>query len=959
MSQQQQTILRVSYNNTTGITEYEVLDTYNEIPIRITRSFAELQDISKKNSDTAINVKLPGSKINNKFFENYFDVDVNLFKFNVLNKVSCQVLINDEPYFTGYLRLNEVTITNTEVEYDVSLYNIIGNLYADIGNNLLQDLDFNDPDYTFNHTFNQGQVTANWYNSNFGLDREQPLTHIYPVVHNGYIYTGNTVNFTGGTADDQTRLYTSSPILAGAYTSTAAAISAGVKPYRINSPNQGLIDNQLKPAISVWNILQLIFKTYGYTIKSDFMNTPWMKTLYMYGYFSSNATKFSYQINEIPTLPPESCEIIFKPNSGLTAFDVIVVQKGTGIPCFCSEQIDFIYWVKQRYVPFIFPTNIYYLVQDKVVPQTSGTTINLPQTPPPNSIIYRRYDGWYYSSVGVADISELKYNPVAINDFVQFEDGDFVNFSQVIDPQFRQIDFLSSIAKKFNLIFIPDPDVPNGIIIEPYTYYVGTGNIYDWTDKISMDSGVTVEPALNNIDSYLVFSDSEDGDYGNITFKNTNNRIYGQKFESNNTDFKSSTGETKTFFGPQIFRQWDTPDQLPNGGIDFPLGINYAGTTNTQDVNDQQIVHYQYTGVKTKPKLMWFLQGNNVLNQYADSGVTYNATYSATTYTAWVHDSNGQSGFGFENIPIMSNAMPIGMSDQYKINNDSLSLLFNAEQLAYIDVSTYTTYTYNDCYDYFYANRVNNLYNPNTRFLKGKFQLSLSDYKNLKPQDIIKIKDQYFTWNKISNFNVTNTELTDVELVQYNLKVNTYPTRYFKYYYCDDFLTCYVLKTDFTNPNLLYTNFGWSVLYDHNCGIIYGQNQPSGYTSTFFVTSGATDYYIPYFIEEINQDEYENGGCLDYTCDKLLMHIYGEQDGPFWNNMPTYYFNSGGTISGMNLFKDCSTFNTIKTSAGIRTASSTIFGLPDCAPPTATYSILAETTEVLNTEINQNIQIEH
>ena len=32
---------------------------------------------------------------------------------------------------------------------------------------------------------------------------------------------------------------------------------------------------------------KLIFKTYGYTIKSDFFNTPWMKTLYMYGYFKS------------------------------------------------------------------------------------------------------------------------------------------------------------------------------------------------------------------------------------------------------------------------------------------------------------------------------------------------------------------------------------------------------------------------------------------------------------------------------------------------------------------------------------------------------------------------------------------------------------------------------------------------------------------------------------------------
>lgn len=333
MSSQQQTILRVSYNNTTGTTEYTVLDTFSSIPIKITRSFAELQDISKKNSDTALNVKLPGSKRNNKFFENFFDVDAQSFRFNPLKRVTCQVLINDEAYFSGYLRLNEITITNTEVEYDVSLFSTVGTLFADIGNNLLKDLDFDDVDYTFNHTFNLGQVTGKYYESNFGLNQEKPYSFIYPVVHNGYLYSGNTVNFTGGTADDQTRLYTSSPLLAGAYTTSAAAYSAGVKPYRINSPGQGLIDNQLKPALSIWNLIKLILKTYGYSIKSDFMNTPWMKTLYMYGYFSSSATKFSYTIDSIPTLPPSSCDIIFKPTTGLTSFDVIVVQAGTGVPC--------------------------------------------------------------------------------------------------------------------------------------------------------------------------------------------------------------------------------------------------------------------------------------------------------------------------------------------------------------------------------------------------------------------------------------------------------------------------------------------------------------------------------------------------------------------------------------------------------------------------------------------------
>ncbi len=36
----------------------------------------------------------------------------------------------------------------------------------------------------------------------------------------------------------------------------------------------GLRDNQLKPALSIWSLIKLIFKTYGYTLSGDFFNSP-------------------------------------------------------------------------------------------------------------------------------------------------------------------------------------------------------------------------------------------------------------------------------------------------------------------------------------------------------------------------------------------------------------------------------------------------------------------------------------------------------------------------------------------------------------------------------------------------------------------------------------------------------------------------------------------------------------
>ena len=78
MGQQQQTILRVQ-TNFGGFSNYVVLDTYSAIPIKVQKSYAELQDVTKKNTDYTINFQIPGSKTNNAFFNNFFDVDTQSF----------------------------------------------------------------------------------------------------------------------------------------------------------------------------------------------------------------------------------------------------------------------------------------------------------------------------------------------------------------------------------------------------------------------------------------------------------------------------------------------------------------------------------------------------------------------------------------------------------------------------------------------------------------------------------------------------------------------------------------------------------------------------------------------------------------------------------------------------------------------------------------------------------------
>jgi len=954
MATQQQTVLRVQFDNVntnTGITQYEFLDLYGDIPIKINKSFAELQDISKRNSDYSIGLQLPGSKKNNKFFENFFEVDTQSLYFNATKRVPCQVLLNDEAYFTGYMRLNKTSVMESKVEYDVTLYSSIGDLFGKIGNNLLNELDFNDNEYRFNHTFDQYAVTDNFDKSIFAADTKYPIPYFYPIVHNGYEYSGDTVNLSGGTATDQTRLYTTSGPLSG-YTSQAAAWAAGVKQYRLNSPGQGILDNQLKPALNIYSLIQLIFKTYGYSISSDFFNTPWFKSLYMYGYFSSDRTKFGYNMPTISVLPLEGVQVVlvetFVDSSEYPCgtqyiktdrtYTIYVVKSDSGIPCYCSEDINVV--LDFRQYP-CFGGTVDYSVTVNIPANSTGTTYSWVSNQfvdcgagCPYSLEYTQNFGLNTSASNVSESPVgLAYLPVPVGTFVTYVDGDTIDFSLVISNTIKQIDLLSSIAKKFNLVFVPDPNNKNQIIIEPYNFYIGTGDIHDWSDKISWDRGFTVEPALNYIESQLTLTDLEDGDYGNKEFKDRNNRIYGQNNVYNPTDFKSQEKKIDTIFSPELIRTWDE-------NIALPLGINYAGSTQTVTSGGSESLAYIYKGLKTKPKLMFWLGGFNPFLNIVSESFPFTPATPFISYNVWVSDSDANVSGRFEYIPIISHTTPIGNSDSNKdftrgFESDSLCNLFNSEEPVSIGTTTsYNAYTENDIYSVFYQNRIDNLYDPNTRFLSGYFNLKYNDIKNLKANDLIKINEQYFTWNKIDGFNLTNPELTKVELIQANNNPSEYPTRYFAYYYCDNPSVCYKFKTDFTNSNLRDTNYYWSVLYDYYIGILGGS--ASGFTSSFQDIQSLTSKYIPYYMYEITKDDYDTSSCTNWDCDTLHNYIYNESSYPFTYHMPGFWFNSGTTRQGLNVYIGCTDFNDDAIAWGILTGSSTYHGSGLCLTPTPT-----------------------
>jgi hypothetical protein len=192
------------------------LDLYRNEPVLLSLSFAELQDITKKNSNFSKAFSLPGSKKNNQVFIFFYDLNSSPTDFNPNNKFDASLMWDGYEIMVGSIRLNGVTIADNEIIYQVTFYNQVGNLMANIGDKFLVDLDLShlshpyspsvilesniDPDLfpltgATNYSYQNGKTMWGLYNIGYSYSGNSPFiqSEITPLVEfsdfSGVTYT--------------------------------------------------------------------------------------------------------------------------------------------------------------------------------------------------------------------------------------------------------------------------------------------------------------------------------------------------------------------------------------------------------------------------------------------------------------------------------------------------------------------------------------------------------------------------------------------------------------------------------------------------------------------------------------------------------------------------------------------------------------------------------------------------
>ena len=225
------------------------LDVYGGETIPLTLNVDDLRDIGSKNGGYSKDFDLPYTKVNNKFFNHIYDLQVDS-NYNPFANVRAELYINENLVFAGGLYLQGFADKDAEKHYTVNLFSNTVRLLDNLGEATLNDLDYTD----LNHTFTEANVL------------------------NSQTNTGLTLTAGGTTTDVLYPLMQTVGILANA---------AGLR--IISSRNY-------TPFVRLKYLLDKIFEYAGFSYDSDFFNTTTFTDIFTdtgLADFSSNAS-FSY-----------------------------------------------------------------------------------------------------------------------------------------------------------------------------------------------------------------------------------------------------------------------------------------------------------------------------------------------------------------------------------------------------------------------------------------------------------------------------------------------------------------------------------------------------------------------------------------------------------------------------------------------------------------------------------------
>jgi hypothetical protein len=225
-----------------------ILDVYEDEDLPLTLSVDNFKNVAEKVQSYSKSFNLPGTKRNNKIFDQVFEVTRDLaipsLLFNPYKKTRTVLKQDGFILFEGYLRLLDITDKNGEISYDVNLYSEVIAFADTLKDLTFQELDFKELEHLYNYT-------------NIKLSRTNATSIVYTESNTSGLRNNTTLKYP---FVDWTHQYTvdssGNPIL----------------------PN---LESTFRPFINIKYLIDKIFAATDFNYESTFFNTDKFKSLYM------------------------------------------------------------------------------------------------------------------------------------------------------------------------------------------------------------------------------------------------------------------------------------------------------------------------------------------------------------------------------------------------------------------------------------------------------------------------------------------------------------------------------------------------------------------------------------------------------------------------------------------------------------------------------------------------------
>lgn len=143
------------------------LDTDKDTQVPLTFSISDIKDISKRKGTFSKSIVLPGTKNNNILLNNYFDVNIVSGTFNINKIVNCAIIQDGITILDNAImqlvsvNISQPSVPQGRIEYTVLIKDTASDLFTNINNKYLSDLDFSN----LNHIYNAQNVISSFNNT--------------------------------------------------------------------------------------------------------------------------------------------------------------------------------------------------------------------------------------------------------------------------------------------------------------------------------------------------------------------------------------------------------------------------------------------------------------------------------------------------------------------------------------------------------------------------------------------------------------------------------------------------------------------------------------------------------------------------------------------------------------------------------------------------------------------------